>query len=603
MTPKPSAAISDRVVGLALFVGAFTALWLTEASAGFVRDESTYFAAAEQYARWLQLLFSSPTTALSDQAIVQAFDFNHEHPALMKLLFGTSYLFFHEQLHWLRPAAAFRLPAFAMAALIAPLVFAFARERFSVTASAFAAISFFCVPRQFFESHLSCFDIPIASMWLLTVFCFRKALIQKRFWLYTGLAFGAALATKHNGFFIPVVLIPVSLFVGWTSSRDNSTSRTLFLQLNGVYLFGLALFATLVLPTGSIRAAAANVSALSPPTLIFIAVSLTAVWLCRRLFLVDVSTFRAMAPLVSMAIAGPIIFYAHWPYLWHHPIDRALWYFEFHATHNHYAWFYLGEVLRAPPFPWAYVLVKTALTVPTSLLVCMVSGCGWAVYRVATKRNTVFEPLLLLNAAASIALISLPNVPHFGGVKHWFPSMPFLAVLAAGAVERASQLLAHLTTRQLKRPMPGWVSSVGLSALVLAPAALATKRLAPFGTSAYSELAGGLPGAASLGMQRQFWANNVTGVLDFLNQNASPRERVYLHENHGGQIRDYQRNGMLRNDLQFVGSPFEADWVAYQYHQEFREHEFNTWQALGTVKPVFGLYLDETPQIVLYHRQ
>ncbi len=135
-----------------------------------------------------------------------------------------------------------------------------------------------------------------------------------------------------------------------------------------------------------------------------------------------------------------------------------------------------------------------------------------------------------------------------------------------------------------------------------ASALIATVRVYPYGTSFYSELAGGLPGGATLGMQRQFWANNVTGVLGWLNENARPGERVYLHECHGGQVRDYQRNGMLRSDLQFVGDPFSADIVAEQYHQEFREQEFNVWQAFGTQKPVTGLYVDETPQIIVYRR-
>ena len=104
-------------------------------------------------------------------------------------------------------------------------------------------------------------------------------------------------------------------------------------------------------------------------------------------------------------------------------------------------------------------------------------------------------------------------------------------------------------------------------------------------------------------MQRQFWANNVSGMLDWINTHARQGARVYFHECHNLQIRDYHRNGMLRNDLQSVGSPGEAEIVAYQYHQEFRESEFNTWQALGTTQPVTGLYLDETPQIVIYQRK
>jgi 4-amino-4-deoxy-L-arabinose transferase-like glycosyltransferase len=590
----------DTVIAWALSCVAFVALWATEQAAGFVRDESVYFAAGESYAAWVSLLFSSPTQALSDASIVRFFDVNHEHPALMKLLFGLSHSLFHQKLGWMRPAAAFRLPAFACAALIAPLTYLLSRERFSRAASAFAAISFFCVPRQFFEAHLSCFDVPIAAMWLLTVFCFLRALRQPRYWLYTGLAFGAAVATKHNGFFLPAVLVPISLFIAWNASAEKPRARTLFLQINGLYLAGLFLFGILILARGTVRGAAAAVDTLSPATFVFVSVSVVAAVLCAQLSSVDTVTFRAMASLVSMASAGPLIFYAHWPYLWHHPIDRALWYFEFHATHNHYAWFYLGEVLRAPPFPWAYVLVKTVLTVPTSLMVCMTFGSFWALRRVFTKQGHVFETLMLLNAAASIALISLPNVPHFGGVKHWFPSMPFLAIMSAGVVDRAGDVVVRFVSR-----IQPWKTAVTvtLSLLILSPAVVATARVYAFGTSAYAELAGGLPGAASLGMQRQFWANNVTGVLDYLNANAKPGERVYLHENHGGQIHDYQRNAMLRRDLQFVGSPFEADWVAYQYHQEFREHEYNTWQAFDTVKPVFGLYLDETPQVVVYQRQ
>jgi hypothetical protein len=201
----------------------------------------------------------------------------------------------------------------------------------------------------------------------------------------------------------------------------------------------------------------------------------------------------------------------------------------------------------------------------------------------------------------SIALISMPNVPHFGGVKHWFPSMPFLAVLMAGSIERGAKgLVATL--------LPRWKAATELRVLLAlcvllgSSALIATARVYEFGTSAYSELAGGLPGAASLGMQRQYWANNLSGVLPWINANARPGERIYFHENHGGQLRDLQRNGMLRTDVQPVGGPEQADLVVYQYHQEFRDAEFLTWQSLGTFRPVTGLYLDETPQLVVYRR-
>lgn len=587
----------DRRNAWLLFTGGFLTLFFTERPAGFVRDESVYFAAAESHARWFKLLLSAPSQAFSDQAIVQAFDFNHEHPALMKNLFGLSYLVLHEGLGVLRPAAALRLPAFALAALILPLVYLMVRPLAGRVAAAFAAVSFLLVPRQFFEAHLACFDVPVTAMWLLVVFCFVRALEKPRWWIWTGLAFGAALATKHNAFFIPVVLIPFSLWRGWRESKASEQARALLLQINGVYIAGVVAFAVLVLALGQQRFLAGFIP-LSPHVVIFVGASAAAGVLLRRLYAVHVPTFRAVAPLVAMAVAGPLIFWLHWPYLWHHPVDRAAWYFAFHATHNHYTWYYLGELLREPPFPLDYVVMVTALTVPTAFFVPMVLGLGGVGWRTWKREATLLEGLIVANAVASIAIISQPDVPHFGGVKHWFPSMPFLAMLAGLALERAAASL-HAWRRVLAREATVAV----VAGLCCVSGLIATWRVYPYGTSFYSELAGGLPGGASLGMQRQFWANNVTGVLPWINENAKAGERVYLHECHGGQIHDYQKNGMLRTDLQFVGDPFSADLVAYQYHQEFREHEFNTWQALGTTKPVTGLYVDETPQVIVYRRR
>lgn len=594
---SPDERLDKRIAWL-LFGGGFFALLFTEKPAGFVRDESVYFAAAESHARWIQLLFTHPTQAFGDDAISRAFSFNNEHPALMKNLFGFSYVLFHEVLGLLRPAAAMRLPAFAFAALILPLIFLLMRPLAGRVAAAFAAVSFLLVPRQFFEAHLACFDVPVTAMWLLVVFCFVRAFEKPRWWILTGLAFGAALGSKHNAFFIPVLLIPFSLWRGWHQSKESAQARALMLQINGVYVAGVVAYGVMVLAMGSQRMLA-TFTLLSPHVIVFVAASAAASLLLWRLYTVHPGTFRAVAPLVSMAILGPAIFYLHWPFLWHHPVERAGWYFAFHLTHNHYTWYYLGELLREPPFPLAYVVVVTALTVPTALFAPMVLGLGGVGVRAWKREATMLEAIIVVNALASIAIISQPDVPHFGGVKHWFPSMPFLAILAGVSLERGA--LALHAWKPLLKKKEHVVAALAVACSI--SALIATIRVYPYGTSHYSELAGGLPGAATLGMQRQFWANNVTGVLPWINEHARTGERVYLHECHGGQIRDYQKNGMLRTDLQFVGDPFSADLVAYQYHQEFREHEFNTWQALGSPKPVTGLYVDETPQVVVYRRR
>ena len=120
----------DTKIGVCLFFAAFAALLFTEQPVGFSRDESVYFYAAENHAHWFQSLLASPSVAMQDASIVGAYDYNHEHPALMKNLFGLSYLLFTEKLGLLRPAAGFRLPAFLFAALILPLTFALGRRLF-----------------------------------------------------------------------------------------------------------------------------------------------------------------------------------------------------------------------------------------------------------------------------------------------------------------------------------------------------------------------------------------------------------------------------------------------------------------------------------------
>lgn len=601
----------DGLVALALFTGAFAVLFGTQASVGFVRDESVYFAAAESYARWFQLLFRDPSSALTDGAIVRAFDFNHEHPALMKMLFGLSYLFFHEGLGLLKPAAAFRVPAFAVAALIPALIYLLSASLYDRRVGIWGAISFLLVPRQFFNSHLACFDVPIAAMWLLTVYLFWRAQEKSRGWLWCGLAFGLALATKHNGWFLPWVLAPFALWRGWWLTRSSPAARAAFFQIVALFAGVGALFLVLFASLGPQRFVE-KIAPLSPATALALVLIAGSVWLLRRLAQASEPAFRALSPLVAMALIGPAIFYLHWPYLWHHPIDRAAWYFEFHATHNHYAWFYLGKVLRAPPFPLEYVLVKTALTVPSTLFLPMALGLGALALRGAlslgpklrsrTERPRFGEVLTAVNAIVPILIISHPDVPHFGGVKHWLAAMPFLAVLGGRSVCRAADFLSAML-RARWPALPGWATAGPLMALTFAPALIATARIHPYGTSYYSELAGGLPGAATLGMQRQFWSNNVTGVLPWINDNAPPGARLWLHEVNGFSFRDYQRNGMLRRDLQPAGGPEDAQVAAYQYHQEFREHEMNIWQAFGTRTPVTGLYLDETPQVIVYRRR
>ena len=140
------------------------------------------------------------------------------------------------------------------------------------------------------------------------------------------------------------------------------------------------------------------------------------------------------------------------------------------------------------------------------------------------------------------------------------------------------------------------------AAAVLLPGLWQIAHVHPYGTSAYGELAGDIPGAATLGMQRQYWSNNVTGVLPWLNAHCPPGARIYFHEVNVESYRTYILMGMLRPDLRYAPDPADSDYAALQWHREFRDREPETWNAYGTHRPAAGLYLDEVPQVVVYAR-
>ncbi|HEX9578169.1 MAG TPA: hypothetical protein VF993_10490, partial [Myxococcales bacterium] len=283
-------------------------------------------------------------------------------------------------------------------------------------------------------------------------------------------------------------------------------------------------------------------------------------------------------------LLSPLVLLACWPLLWHDPLRHLGDWIAFHTHHVHYAWYYFGEVLRAPLFPIAYPLVLDALVLPLPIAV-LLTAAGVKLVTDFARRKIDSQRLLELGlAGAAVLPFMFTTTPIFGGIKHW---LAFLALLAP----EAADLLVRIA------PSP----ALGAAAALL-PGLYQIAHVHPYGTSAYGELAGGIPGAASLGMQRQYWSNNATFVLPWLNANCPPGARVYFHEVNIESYRVYVLSGKLRDDIRYAPGPGDADYAALQWHREFRDREPETWNAFGTHRPAFGLYLDETPQVVVYAR-
>lgn len=286
-------------------------------------------------------------------------------------------------------------------------------------------------------------------------------------------------------------------------------------------------------------------------------------------------------------LLSPLVLFLAWPLLWHDPLRHLGDWIAFHTHHVHYAWWYFGRVLRAPPFPVVYPLVVDALALPLPNVV-MLAAAGASLLIAFLRRRIEPQRLLELGlAGAALLPFLLSKTPIFGGIKHWLAFLALLAPEAAGLMVRIAPTRRSLAAAALATLLPGlWQIA----------------HVHPYGTSAYGELAGDIPGAATLGMQRQYWSNNVTAVLPWLNAHCPADARVYFHEVNVESYRTYIMMGMLRRDIRYAPGPAESDYVALQWHREFRDREPETWNAFGTHRPATGLYLDEVPQIVVYAR-
>jgi len=522
----------------------------TSPAVGISRDESVYVEAGGSYARFWREALRDPAHVLA--AVDRHYALNHEHPGFAKGLFGLTRTALSDATGLLGKVQGSRVGAWVLAALLAAVLALWGFDLAGPLCGAIAPALFFLVPRNFWHAHPAVLDLPVTALALATTYAFWRSTSASRGRLSTagwavasGLLLGAALGTKHNAWFLPPVLLVAWLLGAY---RGRQTGH------------------------GPASEGAVGV----------------------------VRGHRFPWALVAMVGIGPLVLVASWPWLWHHTFPRIQAWLGYHLHHENYPWMYFGALLREPPFPVAYPFVVTALTVPLAILVAMGGGIAQAVARILAawrgrgpEVSIPTEWLLLLSALFPIALIAWPTVPRFGGVKHWMPAMPFLALLGARAL---------VTSGRRLWPARAALVTGGLAFAALAPAAWQVAHVHPFGTAAWNEIAGGAPGAATMGMQRQFWGEAAVAVLPALNAHAAPGSRVWFQETTALAAHQYQRDERLRKDLLVASGPEDADISIWQYHQEFRDREFRTWTEFRTTRPVAGAYLDEVPLVQVYAR-
>jgi 4-amino-4-deoxy-L-arabinose transferase-like glycosyltransferase len=567
---RPFFALPDRVgwrdhaIGATLGLAYLVWLLVTARSLGFPRDEGVYFHAGTEYARWWRSIFERGAEAFRQGPIDAAFSANHEHPPLMKTLFGLSGWLFHDKWHVFADAStAMRLPGMATAALAIWVTYLFGARAWSRRAGLVAAALFGLMPNVFFHSHLACFDVPITAMWILCVYTYWRATETPSFGriLAVGVVFGLALATKLNAWELPFVFVPHALF----------TQRH-------------------------------------------------AIWRGLRAGRVAIP-----GTLVSMAVVGPVVLLALWPYLWNDTFGRLQWWVEFHLHHDFYNIEFLGRNYFSAPSPRSYLPVMIVATVPTVTLLLFLVG---AMDRLAVAFRRVRAWLAALLRRPSLAGAGAPperdpretdlvlalaffaalapfllstNTPIFGGTKHWMPAYPLLALFAGRGLDLVAAAMGRaLPALDRRRKLAA--EALLVACVTFGPLAI-TAHSHPFGLSAYVPLIGGTAGGADFGLNRQFWGYTTQNAAEeYLNPTAPRGATVFIHDTTWDAWARMQEEGRVRGDLRAVGTPGEASFALVQHELHMNEVDYSIWVADGTDAPAYIVEHDGVPIVSVYRR-
>jgi 4-amino-4-deoxy-L-arabinose transferase-like glycosyltransferase len=209
--------VKPRWIGLLLAVATTLLVLVNAQDIGLARDELVYMQNGDRYAGWwLDLARHAGTlgrsTASSDlPGIERTFggpnptDGNREHPPLMKTLYGLSHKLLHG-VFGVDEVTAFRAPAAVLHGVLVLLVFLMALELWGLAEAIVSALLLVFLPRALFHAGLACFDAPIMALWFATVYAYWRCLDGRRWPWQAGVAFGLALATKHNAVLLPFAL-------------------------------------------------------------------------------------------------------------------------------------------------------------------------------------------------------------------------------------------------------------------------------------------------------------------------------------------------------------------------------------------------------------
>lgn len=535
----------------------FTAVLWTSDITGLVRDEGFYMKAAGIMADWYESMeksFSEGkfTEPFSSKTIKRHFSYNNEHPAFMKMLYGSFLYIFHRKTEVLSFVKSMRAVAALFAALTVVMIYLFSVYAFSCRKTAVvSSMLFISMPHIFFHSHLVCFDVPVLFFWALLFFLYSRYIVKPSVVtaFIIAIVFGISMAVKHNVFFFPFLIFPIWGLFHFFNYKFLEKKKRGF--------------------SGFFR---------SVPLLFY------------------------LFPLVSL----PVYFF-YWPWLWYNTFNRLKAYMDFHLYHVNYTNYYFGQELSQAPFPFSFPWVMTSLTTPLPQLVVFIAAVFLFMIVILNRKTKSSERQIMLVLAAGaffpIILIASPSVPIFGGIKHWFTAYPIFVVFGTFPVVRG---INSLLEKKLGQKEAGFVSAI-IFAVVLTSVSIPCVKFIKRGPAFFNTLAGGAQGAAEKQMQRNFWGYDIIDLVDVLNEEAPRNARVFIMSYAEGlnrnSFRFMKKEGIIRSDLRAVNNLKKADMAFFFFEKQNEYVIYDIYEEFGTAVPLALSEVDSVLYSALFRRE
>ena len=343
---------------------------------------------------------------------------------------------------------------------------------------------------------------------------------------------------------------------------------------------------------------------------VFVPVTLGLWWLVFR------RESRLFVRLVIMGLTAIPVFFAVWPWLYFHTIDRLTTYIGFVTTdHFQIGQYYFGKFYMPPPWHFGFVMLWAVL--PLGLTILYFVG----IVRAGTgKRDGGLGWLLFLSALTPILAISSGKSMVYDNERLIMVSFPFLAGLAGAGFGWIVSGLEKLSARWTK-PTVSQVGVVILAALAFMPQLVTMVGLYPHYLSYYGESVGGLAGATRLKLETTYWCESYGIALPIINAQAKPNDLIWADPWSHDVLIYYQTQGYLRDDL-VIFSPMSvtsvlgpdapspkalpmrsANWYIVQHRQStlgFDGENSPILKMLNKKEKVYEYSFDGVPILTLY---